>query len=473
MKNKILSQYNKFREISLRYLKKEKYEKFMRTVYIMSGYMYTFNQIYQDDITEKRILHMVEKILPAPKRNHRNEKEILFFDSYGNDYRGLAYIYVKALIELGYNISYVVRVDKKESILRIRNLIGEGNVNYIVNANLVAQTKEIYEIIETSSCKKAFLYFTPDDVAAISAFARFNGVLDRYLINLTDHAFWLGKCAFDYLIEFREYGARISLQQRNIDESQIRILPFYPQIVKNSFQGFPFDSNGKKVIFSGGHLYKTFDEYNTYYSLVERIISRHVDVVFYYLGNGDQSELQSLQRKYPQQVFYGKEREDVFEIIRHSYFYLSTYPYAGGLMTQYACLAKKIPLTLVKKGNKLEGAVQIKNVKWRFNKMEEICEYIDFLVENESYLKEQEQKMQTDIIGEQEFRHKLENIVLNKKHLKVENIPVDVTEFMEHPLENLSFASFSAMFCRKKGLFMFIHFPRYFVRGFIKNFWGV
>ena len=48
---------------------------------------------------------------------------------------------------------------------------------------------------------------------------RYAGHMKRYQVNLTDHAFWLGTYAFDYCLEFLDFGAIVSREYRHIPPS--------------------------------------------------------------------------------------------------------------------------------------------------------------------------------------------------------------------------------------------------------------
>ena len=109
--------------------------------------------------------------------------------------------------------------------------------------------KELHAIIKRHKSGKAFFLSTPIDTAGVACFSQLKDKVMRFQINLTDHAFWLGSTAFDYCIEFRNYGAGISLNERGIDFNKLILLPFYPYINKEQpFLGFDFDIDGKKIL---------------------------------------------------------------------------------------------------------------------------------------------------------------------------------------------------------------------------------
>ena len=76
-----------------------------------------------------------------------------------------------------------------------------------------------------------------------------------------DHAFWLGRNAFDYCLEFRDFGANLSRQYRHIPIQKLLKQPYYPLADPTiPYGGLPFErADGDFVIFSGGTLYKTLD----------------------------------------------------------------------------------------------------------------------------------------------------------------------------------------------------------------------
>jgi hypothetical protein len=250
----------------------------------------------------------------------------------------------------------------------------------------------------------SFLYTTPSDSAGILVFAQLEGKTTRYQINLTDHAFWLGRNSFDYCIEFREYGASVSVNKRGINIAKEILLPCYPFVDKDiKFQGMPFDSSGKKVIFSGGSLYKTIDDKGTYYYIVSTILKKNKDTIFLYAGSGDDSYLRNLQSKYLNRIYYIKERTDLYQLMRHITIYLNTYPISGGLMMQYAAVAGKIPLTL-KNDHDADGAlINQDNLEIEYDNANDLINDTCRLLDDEEYRLKREQLLKDSVISEKYF----------------------------------------------------------------------
>lgn len=68
-----------------------------------------------------------------------------------------------------------------------------------------------------------------------------------------------------------------------------------------------------KRLFSGGALYKTFGGENKYYDIIDNILKKYKEVVFWYAGSGDDSKLKELMKKYPGRIFHTLERNDLFK----------------------------------------------------------------------------------------------------------------------------------------------------------------
>ena len=52
-----------------------------------------------------------------------------------------------------------------------------------------------------------------------------------------------------------------------------------------------------------------------------------------------EKEMKKIIKKYPNRAYLTPERSDLYQVLKHSVFYLSTYPLCGGLMYQYAAKA--------------------------------------------------------------------------------------------------------------------------------------
>lgn len=101
------------------------------------------------------------------------------------------------------------------------------------NKNFLEQVQEFAEILNEVRPASFFFYSTPNDVVGTTILNLYRKRMNRFQINLTDHAFWLGARCIDKCIEFRDYGASISVNERKISKDKITKLPFYPIIDNN------------------------------------------------------------------------------------------------------------------------------------------------------------------------------------------------------------------------------------------------
>lgn len=432
--------------------------------------LYNYNQNFVDDFLEKTIHKISEEILGSSQSIEVEHNKVVFYDGFGFDRRGLAQIYIKALSRR-YKVIYITHIDNKGSIPEIESILrNSGSEIFWVNEK--KNLESIYElenIIVSQKPKHLLIYDYPDNAATSILAIHFKNNILSYKINLTDHAYWLGASAFDYYIEFRNIGAYISNKYRKIEKEKLIKLPFYPIIDFNQkFEGFPsgMECDGKKIVFSGGSLYKTLSRDGKYYNIVRNILNNHNDVIFWYAGSGDATEINKLILEYPQRVFFTKERKDLYQILEKCCFYLSTYPLAGGLMYQYAAMAGKLPLTL--KHNDMNGECLInqENLGIDFETYDElICEINNVLI-CENYRANKELKIKENVIGEDDFEKELYNAVENHRtRYTIENISIDLEKFLREYSDNMTLKKLCLIIKSSRKFIVFSAFPDLFIKG--------
>ncbi|SET57949.1 hypothetical protein SAMN04487771_10266 [[Clostridium] aminophilum] len=393
---------------------------------LMSSYaniMYQYNQEYIDDELEDILQAMGSSICVGQTDTIKTDKpiDVLFYDGFGLDNRGLALQYLSALIKSGLHIAYVVKKAAIEKIPTITSILNTDQKSVILTydekESYVNKSKYLYSLTNKISPKTLFVYMHPADVSAALAFNCIGNVCERYYIDLTDHAFWIGKNVADYFIEFREYGANVARQYRHIPEEQIIMLPFYPFVNQwKKFEGFPFDRDGKIVIFSGGSLYKTFDgQNNAYYRVIENCLDRNDKIVFWYAGSGNNSELLKLESRFPNRVVHTKERQDLLEVLKNCDIYFNTYPQTGGLMMQYAAISGKAPITLE---SSVSGGGELINEDKLEIKFKTVNDTVDILLRmssDSSFRKEVNERVKDSVITEKCFQENLVSIINDRK----------------------------------------------------------
>lgn len=426
-------QYDKCKDIIVSSLNKGDYERALAAVSAGSTLLYLWNQKYTDDFLEKAEVEISKRTYSEDFNflKKASKDTVLFYDNFGLDTRGLALIYLKALVSTGKKLIYVTTSGgegKQPEIDQVLNsTTNTEKVYFSKNSSYSKKVYELQKIIIKYKPSYAFLYTSPEDSAGITVFTQMDGFVTRYKINLTDHAFWLGVNAFDYCVEFRNYGACISAKERGIGKEKEILLPYYPVIDKEAtFQGFPFDSKNKKIIFSGGSLYKTIDEQLTYYHMVEEILNKNKDTVFLYAGSGDDTFLRNLQSKFKGRVYHIAERKDLYQLMQHVTLYLNTYPLLGGLMTQYAAVAGKIPITLTHSDDSKGILINQDNREIEYDDPNVIVNDVTRLLSDEDYLKSREEKLKGSVISEEKFNEEVASLTdHNSTSYKIDFVSID------------------------------------------------
>ena len=404
--DKVLVKLNSLLDLAM---KRRNIELALELISSISAMHYSKGSVFRDDMLENCIESLSQEI-DMHFSNEISPDTVLFYDSFGEDTRGIALIYLLALARLKKKIIYITskRAEgKQESIdyelkdANVERVYFPDEMNYLQRIHFLIQTFNKY------TPAFSFSYIYPWDVAGVCFFTRIPS--KRIKIDLTDHKFWLGKKDFDYLVEFRQQGVSTAVNLRKINVDRISVIPFYPYINNESqFLGFDFDVHGKRIIFSGGALYKTFSPENTYYKIVDHCLTTHKDVIFYYAGNGDYSKLEEIKKKHPNRVYYSAERKDFLQVIKKSVFYLNTYPFFGGLMTQYAVVAGRVPVTLLHPEEKSGILLNEDNLGFLFHDFETLISSVDRMLNDKEYLQALENQLREALISEDTFNRQVQ-----------------------------------------------------------------
>jgi hypothetical protein len=378
----------------------------------------SWNQDYTDRELEDALVQVGDAVWEdAFGREEADEKTVIFHDGFAVDmWSGLAYIYIKALLDLGYRVIHLSNADSENRQPQMKKAFQGKNIifeYYCMNgADRLTQAKDITRIIDQYKPRYAFLYISPWDTASVLAYSRYQGVVKRFLVNATDHTFWLGHNAFDVCVEFRNYGASVSMRYRGLPKDRVVILPYYPVIDQNKeFEGFPFRTEGYQIVFSGGAPYKTRDDNNTFFKLVEAMLDKHPDVIFVYAPKSEELNCGHVQQKYPDRFFLVEKRKDLYQVLKHVDLYLGTYPVCGGLMMQYAAVAGRYMLVTAESDD-VKG-ILAENVEEQifYHSVEEMEADIDRLLDDHAYLKEKEKLVEHAVISEKEFTEELAHVI--------------------------------------------------------------
>lgn len=395
-------------------LEKDKYNDALRIIKATAKIEYESNQNYVDLELEQALVE-ISKCYKQPQKGTTNAESVMFIDGFGLNNRGLAYIYLKALVTR-YKVNYVTFEKNINNIPDIKSLVLENNglVDFIQYGSRITQGEALSALIIQSRASKVFIYTKPDDVIVCSVLPTFEGVVERIKINLTDHAFWLGTRSIDKILEFRNYGIYLTKHHRKIDADKIFFLPFYPQMPqKVEFQGFPFENKGQKVVFSGGDLRKTIGGNDEYYRFVEWLLNRFDDLVFWYAGGSKKykARLDKLVKDYPGRVFWTSERKDLTAVLKKSNLFLNTYPIGGGLLVQYAVLAGTIPIMVRYDDNSSGVLINQERLTIFHDSFESAKVTVEKVLSDEKYRNELLEELSGTVIDEREFNTRLYDII--------------------------------------------------------------
>jgi hypothetical protein len=438
-KKKFLKIYNQIKQIAKKGAALNQYQYVIEVYEIIAKLAYHFNVFYADDEIENNLLAIGKEI--AKRNKHiapSSKKKILFFDSFGWDYRGLTQQYIRGLMHNDLELLFVFEnFDERQSAKIIEDLVQyhKGSIHILKkNFNSLVKIGELIKVIEDYEPTHAFLHLAPWSISSVIVWNSFTEVT-RYQINLTDHAFWLGKNAFDYCIEFRDYGYNISLNFRKIPKEKLIKLPYYPIIDNEAkFMGFPLDSVHKTIIVSGASYYKVFGENDKFFKLLKKVADKNKDIVIYFAGTGNSNIFRQLIQKYKLEgiLIPIGNRTDISEVINHADIYLATYPISGGLMAQYAIKSKIPTIGFTHKKlycNYLESLVDLEcNIQLTYFGEETFINELNYMIKDRTYRINKALAYKDAVISVREFDNRLLEIINGKSDRNFKDMEIDTSD---------------------------------------------
>ncbi len=325
----------------------KEYNTALRNIAISARWMYNFNIIYTDERLENQIRDIANGLFKNTINYIPNADCVVFLDSIGSP-NCLDLQYLRGLIHLKKRIIYILHHDltQCDEIVKTLNCYGNAEIHLIESKYSDVKTAMIInKIIIDSIPSKILLHMIPQDAVSLLAISNIK-TPEIFNIDLQDHTFWLGSSFIDFNIQFRSYGEVISLEKRNIKESQIIRLPYYPLTLRDiPFEGFPELPNDSIIIFTGGAQYKMLGKNDSFFRLMDIVLdcSNKVHVLVATIGDNILFSQKLSQLKNRNRIHLLGMRRDINEVFKHSDIFLSTYPFIGGLMTQYAA-ANALPI---------------------------------------------------------------------------------------------------------------------------------
>ena len=142
------------------------------------------------------------------------------------------------------------------------------------NHRYIERIKELIRLLTQESPDFLILYIHPNDVVVVPALCALSSKPPTIFFNHADHVFWLGRNIIDYLIEWREEGAKYSKKFRKINRSYVIPLTtdIKPQKVPKESFGIPENST---LSISIGSFYKVLgDPELDYFRTIEGILKQ-------------------------------------------------------------------------------------------------------------------------------------------------------------------------------------------------------
>ena len=392
-----------------------------------------FNLIYADFELEDLLKRIGEKIGMKPKSDYAPIKErVVFYDDFSVSFV-LSLQYLDALTAANKEILYLTldgKSGKFDSIIDKLEKYKNIQVKVIHKSGKEQTAKCIYDAIVEFRPEKLFLHIYASSCIIPSLYGLPSNI-DKYLINLADQTFWLGAGAVDYVMEFRQFGVSVSQQRRGIKPHQQLLIPFYPFVDGNPFQGFPEDCEpeGKVLIFSGGDMYKVLDERRMFWRLVKRILDTYPEVLFWFATKIEGKGIEDIKsfitdNHYEGRMFYTRFRPDINEVMAHADIFLGTCPVCGSLMSQLAARNGTPILQYYYPGtpdDETEQAICINNFfQISYQDEEQFMAEAERLIKDRAYRKRQGERLHKAMVSKEQF----DNMVAKALETNVTPLPL-------------------------------------------------
>lgn len=277
-------------------------------------------------------------------RRTPDEQNAVFIDSFGFYSRGLAIQYLTALSCIYNSVHYIYTGEKiPEKNLKIFLEKNKLECSQIPCGNDLSSVDHLSEYIESKNISVGFFHIAPWSTVETVFAAKAN--IMTYLIDITDHTFWLGSKIFDKFIGFREYGKVVADKKRGISSEKYSILKFYPVNDIKKFQGLPEHTSNKIKIMLGGAEYKILGGNGKLLKILAEFLKKNLDIVIIFLGELPEELIRKIMQisKQNEQVVFLGFRHDVKQTIAQADIFVPTSPWGGGLLTQYA-IANRVPI---------------------------------------------------------------------------------------------------------------------------------
>ncbi len=437
---------------------------------------YDFEDLLND--LSKKICHA--GVLPL---NHKSDRYI-FYDCFAIDNRGLTQQYIRALISWDVEFLFVLESDEtihlSEQILC--ELKGYDKATILIVPKSMTKVEKIQfltEKVTEYAPLKAFLHLSPSDVVGVTLWNHFTSIT-RYQINLTDHAFWIGVNCCDYILEFRNYGYNLSISHRGIPRTKLLMMPYYPIESVSAFQGLGGqETDGYIKLFSGGSFYKIYGENGVFFSMIQEVLNRNKNTILYFAGDGVRGPFKRFIKinKLENRVVLLGNRKDISEIFRNIDVYIGTYPFCGGLMSQFAGLCAKPIISYSDKKLQVNDIEELfpklrPDVQLTYKDFDLFFAEVDRLIQDKNYREQRGRELNLGGITPEVFNSQLRDLVsLNMPENDILHYEIDVDTFsnLYFETENKFLNSYESAFSLTFLKLVFYSHPVFSSRIFVRK----
>ncbi len=349
----IIKSYEIIKKLAFQAFEKGNIEKSLEYIDHAATLAQQFNWIYADEELENLLKRISDTIFPNKIIDYQpNKNRVVVYDDFCLSFV-LVLQYINALLKNNFEVLYITGREISDStkytniIDYLKNTYPNLKIEIIPQSkDRIKRVKQIQEKILAYQPSKLFLHIFAHSIC-IPVLYNLPVGITKYIINLADQTFWLGAKGIDYTLEFRSFGATVSLEKRGLKKEQLLFLPFYPTRDGNQFLGFPEQTKDKIIIFSGGDFYKTIDPDFTYWNLVKSLLLLNPEVIFLFSTKVETGNVQNFierfisENNFEDRFKYIGFRKDISEVFKHCDIYMGTCPVSGSLMSQLAAFHSK------------------------------------------------------------------------------------------------------------------------------------
>ena len=403
--------YHKIKSLAKKCLINKNYKLFLKYLDRCVTLASQINWRYCDEELEEMLFSYAQSIVYNRIENTDYQPDPdrwVFYDDYCTSYV-LALQWMTALTKLNKRILYITSQHSSEkrkdiSILPVIAQMPNVTVEIVPDGDQIKRANILYQLIIRFHASKLFLH------------KAMYSLVNTPLCILPDRI-----QIYNINLEFRPFGASLSLQKRRLTKDQLLMIPFYPANENRPFQGFPTICNNHIVIFSGGDYYKTIDRKHTYWDLISTLLKNHQNVVFLFAtkrGKNCNKQIESFIQKnqLDGRFCYINYRQDIFQVFAHCDIYMGTTPVSGSLMSQLAAINRKPILQYYPRGtqdDETEQALCINSsFQISFSNKRDLIKEADRLITDIEYRSRQGNRIAESMISELQFNELVQDTVL-------------------------------------------------------------